>query len=87
VNDEEREKLRDAMQKLRDAIQQKKPSTCPTCGHCQECGRGGHGWYPLPYPVPYYPRFWWPPVVTWGGSTITVSGSAGYTLTNSNSAE
>lgn len=35
-------------------------STCPSCGYCRHCGRGGH----------YYPPSPW---ITYGGSTGTTT--------------
>jgi hypothetical protein len=35
-------------------------STCPNCGYCRHCGRGG-SWYPYkpPYTEPYRGPFWY----------------------------
>lgn len=30
-----------------------RPSVCPGCGRCNECGNGPY--YPRPYPYPNYP--------------------------------
>jgi hypothetical protein len=56
----------DLSDKLRKAQETHNKSTCPSCGHCPTCGRGGYHWpwptYPsIPY-SPYYPSY---PYITW----------------------
>lgn len=60
--------------------------TCPNCGYCKHCGRGGHQVYPM------YPSPWWqvPSYPTWIGTggfvpTVTtgigVGNTTGHTIT------
>jgi len=57
-----------------------KQETCPKCGYCPHCGRGGQQFVPYPvYPWGTWPGQRWPsyPYVTWstvGQSSVTVSG-------------
>ena len=58
-----------------------KTDTCPRCGYCQHCGRGGPYWYPQPwYPQPWPSRPWWNTTTTnW---TISDAGTGETTTTN-----
>lgn len=65
--------------------------TCPNCGYCRHCGRGGGGtihpapYYPHPYPYtnPWYgqPVWIWNPTTTSGGS-VSASGTSNMTIWN-----
>jgi hypothetical protein len=58
--------------------------TCPSCGYCKHCGRGGYQvypQYPYPYiPYPYTPNPWPNPWITW---TISSSHGSSGTVTDS----
>lgn len=72
--EELREELERERAKAKDAA---KDATCPSCGHCPTCGRGGVQVLPsYPVPMPIYP----PPVYPWQpGSTSTWIGIAPFT--------
>lgn len=46
--------------------------TCPNCGYCRHCGRGGDYWgRPWNNPLPYWvgdAAPWSPTIITWSGS-------------------
>ena len=57
--------------------------TCPNCGYCPHCGRGGQQFYPYPEPWP-----WWRPTsppypwrVTWSNESGSI-GTDTQTITN-----
>jgi len=42
-------------------------NTCPSCGYCHYCGRGGH------FTTPYYPTYPWQPQITWSTANTNAS--------------
>jgi hypothetical protein len=47
--------------------------SCPNCGYCKHCGRGGHWYAPTPYypSLPTYPTYPVWPMPSW---TVTSGG-------------
>ena len=69
-------------------------AVCPHCGHCQECGRGGHQLAPYPWTYPVYPwqqqtwPWWGPYTIRWDatdaihGNTVRVADGLSWTATS-----
>jgi hypothetical protein len=77
ANYTEQEKA-DFIQKYKDimdaAPKDTHQATCPACGYCPHCGRGGQHFGPYPYIIPN-PYPWNPyPTIVWCG-TQTTSGT------------
>ena len=69
--------------------QPKEEESCPNCGYCKHCGRGGGYWtqpyYPYPWWGIYPPNEWHIPTI-WGTDTTTNKPDITWTTTTGGTA-